>query len=205
MTKQVRAYCTHQHAYSTHTARVQHARSCPVPPVHHTARRRLARVARTYSTEAPGRTCQHGGARLLLELGQRVGLDLEDGCGGGGGDDLDVARVERRGDRDGRGERRADDAGEHGGQPTWAKSVGEPKRMHLGVKKMNVAGHTFILPEGCQRGAHNMQTRTQSHTTTSTTVVFSASPSATSPPLSFSPVPAPASTMFFCAGTHQPR
>ena len=32
--------------------------SGPVPPVR-TARRRLVRVARTYSTEAPGRTCQH--------------------------------------------------------------------------------------------------------------------------------------------------
>jgi len=31
--------------------------SCPVPQVR-TARRRLVRVARTYSTEAPGRTCQ---------------------------------------------------------------------------------------------------------------------------------------------------
>ena len=35
--------------------------SCPVPPVR-TARRRLVRAACTYSTEAPGRTCQHSPA-----------------------------------------------------------------------------------------------------------------------------------------------
>ena len=51
------------------TRYVQHARvrawgpgaSCPAPPTL-TARTRLVRVARTYSTEAPGRTCQHGWA-----------------------------------------------------------------------------------------------------------------------------------------------
>ena len=36
-------------------------KSCPVPSVR-TARRRLVRVARPYSTEAPGRTCQHSPA-----------------------------------------------------------------------------------------------------------------------------------------------
>ena len=53
----------------------------------------------------------------------------------------------------------------------------------------------------------DMQTQTQSHKDSFTTVVFSASPSATSPPRSpplfVSPVPAPASTTFFCAGTHR--
>ena len=41
------------------------ARACPAPPGTSTARRRLVRVARTYSAKAPGCTCQH--RRCLLE------------------------------------------------------------------------------------------------------------------------------------------
>eukprot|EP00964_Phaeocystis_antarctica_P062713 scaffold37598_cov66-Phaeocystis_antarctica.AAC.2 len=42
----------------TRTAYVLWCASCPVPQAR-TLRRRPERVARTYSTEAPGRTCQH--------------------------------------------------------------------------------------------------------------------------------------------------
>ena len=47
------------YAYGVRTVRASPEASCPAPPVR-TARRRLVRVACTYSTEAPGRTCQHG-------------------------------------------------------------------------------------------------------------------------------------------------
>ena len=44
--------------YTVHTVCVPWSTNCPVPPVR-TARRWLVRVACTYRTEAPGRTCQH--------------------------------------------------------------------------------------------------------------------------------------------------
>ena len=76
--------------------------------------------------------------RLLFELSKRVGLDLKDRLGGGGGHHFDVAGVEGRGDRDGRGEGRADDAGEHGGKAVMTgrrQSAEQAKRMHWwGVK-----------------------------------------------------------------------
>jgi hypothetical protein len=66
--------------------------SCPVPLVR-TARRRLARAARTYSTEAPGRTCQHSKAthsahvsrRVLSLAGARSGGSVQGGSGPGSG------------------------------------------------------------------------------------------------------------------------
>ena len=44
----------------------------PLSALARTARRRLVRVARTYSTEAPGRTCQHRGCRLPQSAVQHV-------------------------------------------------------------------------------------------------------------------------------------
>eukprot|EP00964_Phaeocystis_antarctica_P128909 scaffold92731_cov66-Phaeocystis_antarctica.AAC.1 len=51
-----------RYAYGARTVRGARGASCPAPPVR-TARRRLVRVARTYSTEAPGRTCKLRAAR----------------------------------------------------------------------------------------------------------------------------------------------
>ena len=60
-----------------HTVRVA---SCPVPLVR-TARRRLVRVARTYSTEAPGRGCQHSRERSVQVSDAREELEREVGDG----------------------------------------------------------------------------------------------------------------------------
>eukprot|EP00964_Phaeocystis_antarctica_P127846 scaffold91553_cov63-Phaeocystis_antarctica.AAC.2 len=50
--------------------------SCPAPPVR-TARRRLVRVAHTYSTQAPGRTCQHRPRQLPVQLLRLVARALD--------------------------------------------------------------------------------------------------------------------------------
>ena len=63
------------YAYGARTLLGAPRASCPVPLVR-TARRRLVRVARTYSTEAPGRTCKLRSERLLPLLPVRRDLHL---------------------------------------------------------------------------------------------------------------------------------
>ena len=83
----------------TRTAHVRWRTSCPAPLVR-TARRRPVHVARTYSTEAPGRTCklrlQAGRGRSRLDRSAADALDRE---GGKLVEQAEVLRLDRRGER----------------------------------------------------------------------------------------------------------